>query len=80
MPPACKPPFIIPPTVGGTVDSVRVLSRFVQRAKGLIKEQVSNVQQVCRSRLRSARQIAQTLHRQRRRKVEEKEARAVGTL
>jgi transposase, IS5 family len=56
------------------VDSVRVLSRFVQRAKGLIKDQVHNVQQVCRSRLRTARRVAQTLHRQLRRTVEEKEA------
>lgn len=56
------------------VDSVRVLSRFVQRAKGLIKDQVQGVQQLCRSRLRSARQVAQTLHRQLRRKGEDKEA------
>ena len=59
---------------GLLVDSVRVLSRFVQRAKGLIKDQVSNVEQVCRSRLRTARQVAQTLHRQLRRKGEDKEA------
>ncbi|HKF38553.1 MAG TPA: ISNCY family transposase [Ktedonobacteraceae bacterium] len=63
-----------PTDSGLLVDSVRVLSRFVQRAKGLVKEQVSNVQQLCRSRLRTARQVAQTLHRQLRRKVEEKEA------
>src|SRR5438309_937716 len=62
-----------PTDSGLLVDSVRVLSRFVQRAKGLVKDQMSNVQQTCRSRLRSARQIAQTLHRQLRRKVEEKE-------
>src|SRR5215469_7039117 len=62
-----------PTDSGLLVDSVRVLSRFVQRAKGLVKEQVHNVQQVCRSRLRTARQVAQTLHRQLRRKVEEKE-------
>ena len=43
------------PTGSGLlVDSVRVLSRFVQRAKGLVKDQVSNVQQLCRSRLRTA--------------------------
>jgi len=53
---------------------VRVLSRFVQRAKGLVKDQVSNVQRLCRSRLRTARQVAQTLHRQLRRKGEDKEA------
>ena len=33
-----------------------------------------NVQQLCRSRLRTARQVAQTLHRQLRRKGEDKEA------
>jgi transposase, IS5 family len=63
-----------PTDSGLLVDSVRVLSRFVQRAKGLVKDQVSNVQQACRSRLRTARQVAQTLHRQLRRTVEEKEA------
>src|SRR5258706_16307365 len=63
-----------PTDSGLLVDSVRVLSRFVQRAKGLLKEQGNNVQQLCRSRLRSARRVAQTLHRQLRRTVEEKEA------
>jgi transposase, IS5 family len=63
-----------PTDSGLLVDSVRVLSRFVQRAKELVKDQVSHVQQLCRSRLRSARQAAQTLHRQLRRKGEEKEA------
>jgi transposase, IS5 family len=63
-----------PTDSGLLVDSVRVLSRFVQRAKGLIKNQVRNVQQVCRSRLRTARRVAQTLHRQLRRKGEDKEA------
>src|SRR5205814_230422 len=62
-----------PTDSGLLVDSVRVLSRFVQRAKGLVKDHISHVQ-ACRSRLRSARQIAQTLHRQLRRKTEEKEA------
>jgi IS5 family transposase len=62
-----------PTDSGLLVDSVRVLSRFVQRAKGLITDQVRNVQQTCRSRLRTARRVAQTLHRQLRRKVEEKE-------
>jgi IS5 family transposase len=51
-----------------------VLSRFVQRAKGLIADQGCNVQQLCRCRLRTARQVAQTLHRQLRRKGEDKEA------
>jgi len=63
------------PTHSGLlVDSVRVLSRFVQRSKGLVKDQVSNVQQLCRSRLLTARRTAQTLHRQLRRKGEDKEA------
>ena len=63
-----------PTDSGLLVDSVRVLSRFVQRAKALVQDQVSNVQQTCRSRLRTARQVAQTLHRQLRRKGEDKEA------
>ncbi len=71
----CVQTTIHHPTDSGLlVDSVRVLSRFVQRAKGLVKDQLSNVQQACRSRLRSARQVAQTLHRQLRRKGEEQEA------
>jgi IS5 family transposase len=71
----CVQTTIHHPTDSGLlVDSVRVLSRFVQRAKELVKDQMSNVQQACRSRLRTARQVAQTLHRQLRRKVEEKEA------
>ncbi len=63
-----------PTDSGLLVDSVRVLSRFVQRAKGLVQEQVSSVQQACRSRLRTARRVAQTLHRQLRHKAEDKEA------
>jgi transposase, IS5 family len=63
-----------PTDSGLLVDSVRVLSRVVQRAKALVADQVSNVQSLCRSRLRTARQIAQTLHRQLRRKGEDKEA------
>jgi IS5 family transposase len=71
----CVQTTIHHPTDSGLlVDSVRVLSRFVQRAKGLVKDQVRNVQQLCRSRLRTARQVAQTLHRQLRRKREDKEA------
>src|SRR5712691_2736916 len=71
----CVQTTIHHPTDSGLlVDSVRVLSRFVQRAKGLVKDHLSNVQQACRSRLRSARQVAQTLHRQLRRKGEEQEA------
>src|SRR5712691_11048477 len=63
-----------PTDSGLLVDSVRVLSRFVQRAKPLLTEHITHVQQVCRSRLRSARRVAQILHRQLRRKGEEKEA------
>jgi transposase, IS5 family len=71
----CVQTTIHHPTDSGLlVDSVRVLSRIVQRAKGLVKDQVRHVQQACRSRLRSARQTAQTLHRQLRRKGEDKEA------
>ncbi len=71
----CVQTSIHHPTDSGLlVDGVRVLSRVVQRAKGLIKDQVKNVQQLCRSRVRTARRIAQTLHRQLRRKGEEKEA------
>jgi IS5 family transposase len=71
----CVQTTIHHPTDSGLlVDSVRVLSRFVQRTKGLVKEQVPNMQQACRSRLRAARQAAQTLPRQLRRKGEEKEA------
>jgi transposase, IS5 family len=63
------------PTASGLlVDSVRVLSRVLQRAKGVRQEQVSKVQQLCRSRLRAARRTAQPLHRGLRRKGEDKEA------
>jgi transposase, IS5 family len=73
----CVQTTIHHPTESGLlVDSVRVLSRFVQRAKGLVKDQVSNVQPLCRSRLRSARQAAQTLHRQLRRKGARERGRA----
>jgi IS5 family transposase len=46
-----------------------------KRAKGLVADQVSYLEQTCRSRLRSVRQTAQTLHRQLRRKGADKEAR-----
>src|SRR5437762_3962617 len=62
-----------PTDSGLLVDSVRVLSRFVKRAKGLVAGQVRSVEQTCRSRLRSAKRVAQQLHRQLRRKGEEKE-------
>jgi IS5 family transposase len=71
----CVQTTIHHPTDSGLlVDSVRVLSRFVQRAKGLVKEQVKSLKQTCRSRVRTARLVAQTLHRQLRRKGEDKEA------
>ncbi len=63
-----------PTDSGRLLDSVRVLSRFVKRAKGLVAEQVRSVEQTCRSRLRSAKRVAQQLHRQLRRKGEDKEA------
>jgi IS5 family transposase len=63
-----------PTDSGLLVDSVRVLSRFVKQAKGLVKDQVRQLSQSCRSRLRSAKRVAQQLHRQLRRKDEDKEA------
>jgi transposase, IS5 family len=63
-----------PTDSGLLVDSVRVLSRFVKRANGLVAEQVRSLEQTCRSRLRSAKRVAQQLHRQLRRKGEDKEA------
>ncbi len=63
-----------PTDSGLLVDSVRVLSRFVKRAKGLVGAQVRSLEQTCRSRLRSAKRVAQQLHRQLRRKGEDKEA------
>src|SRR5512142_261032 len=74
MRPACRRPSIIPGACGRLFDSVRVLSRFVQRAQGLVRDRMKNVQAACRSRLRSARKVAQTLHRHLRRKGEDKEA------
>lgn len=63
-----------PTDSGLLVDSVRVLSRLVKRAKGQVKDQVSYLEQTCRSRLRSAKQAAQHLHRLLRRKGAPKEA------
>src|SRR3989440_7535163 len=63
-----------PTDSGLLVDSVRVLSRVVHRAKAFITDDVKQVQQMCRSRLQTARRVAQALHRQLRRKGEEKEA------
>ncbi len=71
----CVQTTIHHPTDSGLlVDSVRVLSRIVQRAKTFIADQVNHVEQLCRSRLRTARQTAQILHRQLRRKGEDKQA------
>src|SRR6266852_3721385 len=71
----CVQTTIHHPTDSGLlVDSVRVLSRLGKRAKTFVKDQVSYLEQTCRSRLRSARTTAQRLHRQLRRKGEEKEA------
>ena len=63
-----------PTDSGLLVDSVRVISRLVKQAKGFLQGQVSQLEQLCRSRLRTARRTAQTLHRQLRRKGEDKEA------
>ena len=65
----CVQTAIHHPTDSGLlVDSVRVLSRLVKRAKEHVADQGGAVKQLCRSRLRSAKKSAQTLHRQLRRK------------
>ena len=70
----CVQTTIHHPTDSGLlIDSVRVLSRLVKRAKPLVAEQLQNVGAACRSRLRSARRAAQALHRLLRRKSETKE-------
>ena len=51
-----------------------MLSRVVKRAKGLVADQISYLEQTCRWRLRSAKQTAQRLHRQLRRKGADKDA------
>src|SRR5262249_24059953 len=52
------------PTASGVrVESVRVRARFVPRANALVTAQLGTVQPLCRARLRSARRVAQTLHR-----------------
>ncbi len=69
----CVQTTIHHPTDSGLlVDSVRVLSRLVKQARPLVKDQLTNVQAACRSRLRSTRRTAQSLHRLLRRKSEEK--------
>jgi hypothetical protein len=40
------------------VDGVRVLSRFVERARPLVEGTLAKAAEVCRSRVRSARQVA----------------------
>src|SRR2546429_820566 len=61
-----------PTDSGLLVDSLRVLPRFVQRDIRLVKELLTNVQQTCRSRLRTVRRVAQILHRQLRREAKTK--------
>src|SRR6266516_4861398 len=60
----CVQTSIHHPTDSGLlVDGVRVLSRFVERAKPLVEGKMAGIKEACRNRLRSARQIAQRLHR-----------------
>jgi transposase, IS5 family len=73
MPPCVQTTIHHPTDSGLLLDSVRVLSRLVKRAKPLVKEQLQHVEAACRSRLRSARRAAQALHRLLRRKSETKE-------
>jgi IS5 family transposase len=69
----CVPTTIHHPTDSGLlVDSVRVLSRIVQRAKPILAQTRRDVAELCRSRMPRARRIAQSLHRLLRRKGEEK--------
>ena len=70
----CVQTTIHHPTDSGLlIDSVRVLSRLVKRARPLVQEQLQHGEAACRSRLRSARKAAQALHRLLRRKSETKE-------
>jgi IS5 family transposase len=62
-----------PSESGLLLDSVRVLSRLVKRAKPLVQEQMQHVEVAWRSRLRRARKAAQALHRLVRRTSETKE-------
>jgi len=69
----CVPTTIHHPTDSGLlVDSVRVLSRIMQRAKPVLAQTRKDAAELCQSHLRSARRIAQVLHRLLRRKGEEK--------
>src|SRR5712691_7956961 len=74
MPPVCRPRSTIPPTADCWWTVCGCGCRFVKRAKGLVSQQVRSLEQTCRSRLRSAKRVAQQLHRQLRRKGEDKEA------
>jgi IS5 family transposase len=64
----------IPLRVGDWWTACACGCRFVKRAKELITDQLRSVEQTCRSRLRSAKRVAQQWHRQLRRKGEDKEA------
>jgi IS5 family transposase len=52
-----------PTDSGLLVDSVRMLSHFVERAKPLVEGMLAQASGICRSRVRSVRQVAQKLHR-----------------
>jgi transposase, IS5 family len=52
-----------PTDSGLLVDSVRVLSCYVERVKPLVEGKMASAKEVCRSRIRSVRQVAQKLHR-----------------
>ncbi|GHO57114.1 ISNCY family transposase [Ktedonobacter robiniae] len=59
----CVQTTIHHPTDSGLrVDSARVLSRFVARAKPLVEGTLAKTAEVCRSRVRRVRQVAQKLH------------------
>ena len=69
----CVPTNIHHPTDSGLlVDGVRVLSRILERAKPVLAQTRNDAAELCQSHLRSARRIAQALHRRLWRKGEEK--------
>jgi transposase, IS5 family len=73
----CVQTSIHHPTDSGLlVDSVRVLSRFVERARPLVEGTLTKAAELCRSRLRNARQVAQKLHRLVRRAAAEEQQQA----
>ena len=60
----CVQTSIHHPTGSGLlVESMRVLSRFVERAKPVVEGKMASAKAVCRSRVQSVRQVAQKLHR-----------------